>query len=158
MKTSKFTLIELLVVIGIIGILIGILLPAISSSYREAKKTKTQAIIKQISFAIEAYTVEYGALPYTHPVSSSSIPDSTITFDDEIRQNLYGYYDNGDKIGRCMTFLDTTKELTSAWGKTIHIMLDTNYDRHLETPYGSAAGRSAIWTTDNNNGLIVSWE
>lgn len=66
-----FTLVELLVVIGIIGILIGILIPTVGRVRRAAYGAKTQQIISSLSTAIEAYYQDYHAYP--GPIQTSSL-------------------------------------------------------------------------------------
>lgn len=69
MKTSTqikkaFTLIELLIVIAIIGILMGLLFPAVSGALHAARRAQAQNDITQISNACIAYATEYGMGPY----------------------------------------------------------------------------------------------
>lgn len=58
-----FTLIELLVVIAIIGILSGLLYPAIGAAIEQAKKTRAKAEVKAIELAFQAYYKEYQQWP-----------------------------------------------------------------------------------------------
>lgn len=62
-RHSGFTLIELLVVIGIIVILIGILIPAISHVRNAARAASTQSLLVELQSAIERYHMDYNAYP-----------------------------------------------------------------------------------------------
>lgn len=59
MKRRAFTLIELLVVISVIALLIGILLPSLSSARRAAQRTTCATHLRQISQATGSYLADF---------------------------------------------------------------------------------------------------
>lgn len=70
-----FTLIELLTVIAIIGILIGITLPAVNAVRNSARVNQTRTQFNQYITAMEAFRVEYGYYP------TFSFPSEVLTED-----------------------------------------------------------------------------
>lgn len=59
-----FTLIELLVVIGLIAILVGILLPSLSSMRRTARDKACLVNLNQLFLVTQQYVETYRAIPY----------------------------------------------------------------------------------------------
>lgn len=58
-----FTLVELLTVLAVIGLLVGILIPTVTSARRSALKAKTRVQFNQWIASIESFRREYGFYP-----------------------------------------------------------------------------------------------
>jgi prepilin-type N-terminal cleavage/methylation domain-containing protein len=66
-RRPGFTLIELLTVIAIIGILAGVLFPAISSIRKKARQSSAQTAFSQWASAMSRYKQAYGFFPNLNP-------------------------------------------------------------------------------------------
>jgi len=62
-EKTGMTLVELLVVLGIIALLVGILIPALSLVQRTARETKQQAQFSAIDLALTGYKNDFGDYP-----------------------------------------------------------------------------------------------
>lgn len=59
-RKTGFTLVELLTVIGIIGVLVGLLLPAIQRARESARSTQCKSNLRQIGIAMTRYLDQQG--------------------------------------------------------------------------------------------------
>ncbi|MCS7033476.1 MAG: prepilin-type N-terminal cleavage/methylation domain-containing protein [Phycisphaerae bacterium] len=75
-RKQAFTLVELLVVIGIIALLIGILIPALSKAQQQAKVTACLSNIRQLTQGWIMYANEYkGSLVWAETLDEANDPD-----------------------------------------------------------------------------------
>lgn len=88
-QPRAFTLIELLVVVGIIGLLVGILLPVLSRARAAAESARCLSNLHQLGIATAQYESETkGFLPY--PTRSLSGDNKAITGQD-VAENMVWY-------------------------------------------------------------------
>jgi prepilin-type N-terminal cleavage/methylation domain-containing protein/prepilin-type processing-associated H-X9-DG protein len=62
-RRSGFTLVELLVVMAIIGVLIGMLLPALGMVRELARRTRCSNRLRQLGLAVQSFEMKKGRLP-----------------------------------------------------------------------------------------------
>lgn len=60
MRRRGFTLVELLVVIGVIGVLVGLLLPAAQAARNASRRTACQSNLRQVGIAMTQYLDQKG--------------------------------------------------------------------------------------------------
>lgn len=99
MKRRGFTIVELIAVIAIIGILLGIVTTAVSSSIKNGRKRKADASIKLLQQAFETYKAQKGYWP---GFSESGVSGSTPTEGEANIKNNADYYQISDSDVRKM--------------------------------------------------------
>ena len=144
-------MIEILLVITIIGILAGLLLPAISKAILKAKVVKAKTEAKSIAVALKAYFTEYNKWPNAVPAGA----DYTWPSGDNsgIISILRGT--NPSENPRLIVFLEPSRFGTGAqansfvdpWNQPYIIAVDGDFDNRVSfspsNAYTPAVGQNA---------------
>ncbi len=96
-RCAGFTLVELLVVIGIIGLLIALLLPAVQAAREAGRRASCKNNIRQLSLSIQLYEDGHRHLPVSgivqYPGYRSGMP-----FDLQFNRKPYQFVANSGKM------------------------------------------------------------
>ena len=144
-RYSGFSLIELLVVIGVIAVLIGLLIPALSLAKRRAKVIEAKKDVNQLEAALNEYHSTYRRWPL---LGAATTPDGPIKVAGDMAELLIsGAYDDVDNTKR-LTFMsfkrfNESDSPITPWGNEdfedaaeddehfYWVMIDTDYDNKI---------------------------
>jgi len=156
-RKRKFTIIELLVVIAIIGVLMGMLLPAVSAVRQNARKTKAKAEINGIISAIKQYEQTYGYFPFNsspttlanyrmlmeyltnYPGPGNSASATTFVANPRAQRFLdapstYGYGKGTiDTPTGASAWATERGDYADPWGSFYQVYIDTDYNGVVDT-------------------------
>ncbi len=159
-RKAGFTLVELLTVIGIIGVLVGLLLPAIQRARESARSMQCKSNLRQIGIALTRYLDQKGERG-KFPVAAR-LPKTVNTLNlPSIYDVLAPYCENNREIFICPSdyYVPTPNEDGSIPEKEFETWheregLSYEYPSHrfenktrpevLDTPFG-VVGTSAMW-------------
>ena len=143
MKTSsrRFTLIELLVVIAIIGILAGLVFPALGTVRNNAKKSKASTECMSLKSAIIMYETEFSCWPVKTgssdaPVSSADyVQMCKILTGDNSKKTVF--YEVG--VG-----YEESKGILDPWGRPYQVILDADYDGQIKSSVDAVSAVNSV--------------
>jgi prepilin-type N-terminal cleavage/methylation domain-containing protein len=151
---AGFTLIELLVVIAVIGLLMALLLPAMTQVREAAQRASCQTNLKQIAMAMLSYADTHGMIPAAGQGGRGASTYMNFTGYTMILPHLEarGIYDqfNFDvQIPELRTYGWAAPENSTACGLQVQTFLCPSNRRDMPTPMGVRLGSMVDWYIPN---------
>ena len=152
-RRRAFTLIELLVVVGIIALLVGILMPALSAARRKARSVSCKAQMQQIGYAFESFLNEHDG---RHP-AAPALPSVNPSGWPPLQDSLMPYVADVEKVFRC----PADESLYPVEGISYFYYAELS-ERPLRKTFfwrvfGNASQVPVLWDADNYHGGDVPY-
>jgi len=171
-----FTLVELLVVISIIGILAGLLLPALAAAKKKAQIASARLDMKNLAAAIGKYENDYSRYPAVGaaaadltfgPPEAGGIPTNSdvmmILMDIDAGMNVghqknpqqHAYFEGKMASSTSLPGVSIVDyQFRDVWGKPYVITMDMNYDNRCRDAFYSNPNVSQQSGMVGYNGLV----
>ena len=119
-RNVGFTLVEILVIIGIISILLGLLVPAVSTARKNARKAKCANNMEQMKRFLDSYTSEWNGLM---PQIAYGAGNTKINWMEIIYPEWGGWvgYHQIDVVNRTTKDLPEIYQCPSATGSALYV-------------------------------------
>jgi prepilin-type N-terminal cleavage/methylation domain-containing protein len=149
-SNAGFTLIELLVVIAVIGLLMSLLLPAVSSVREAAQRASCQSNLKQIAMAMLSYADTHGMIPAAGLGGRGASTYMNFTGYAMILPYLearavYDQFNFDATIPELKTYGWASPANSTACGMQVQLYLCPSNRRDVATPMGVRLGSMADW-------------
>ena len=159
MKTSskRFTLIELLVVIAIIGILAGLVFPALGVVRNNAKKSKASSECQSLKTAIIMYESEFSCWPMSVSSDTTSLSSS-----EYVKMcKFLTCYDDSMQNSKKMVFFeagtsyDPDDGILDPWGNQYQVIVDHDFNGKISASATSDVGKINKYKSSNSKDTLV---